>query len=427
MTAGVPISRPRASRLIRQATVAVAALFVMATSARADYQLAVGDVIEVAVAGLPELRQRVPIQLDGTISVPILGTMIVADLTLSEVKAEVEAVLGKKMLRQAMPDGRERTIFIQSNDVAVTIAEYRPVYVNGDVLNPGQHAFRPSMTIRQLVALAGGYSSVRTRTATSSFDPIQLRHDYMEVAVDYTKEQIRVLRLKAELENKEDIDRSSLERAPAPLSTQADLIKSELEFLKIRQSTTQQEKAYLQRAIAQADEQIVVLKDQSQQEERGTQADTDELDRVSKLYGTGNLPSPRVTESRRAVLLSSTRRLQTTVNLMAVVRERDELRWKLEKVDSERKTNLWREMKDASAEAAKLGAKLDGIAERLRLLGSTRGFSGAGDVFHPEVTIIRKQDASISHIPAAEDVELAPGDVVEIVLKSDVVAGLGTQ
>ena len=44
-----------------------------------------------------------------------------------------------------------------------TVAEYRPVYVNGDVSKPGEYPYRPTTTARQVVALAGGYDIMHIR------------------------------------------------------------------------------------------------------------------------------------------------------------------------------------------------------------------------------------------------------------------------
>ena len=65
--------------------------------------------------------------------------------------------LSRKLYQQRTPDGRESVTPIAPDAVLVTIAEYRPVYVNGDVTKPGEQTFRPGMTVRQAVALAGGY------------------------------------------------------------------------------------------------------------------------------------------------------------------------------------------------------------------------------------------------------------------------------
>ena len=50
------------------------------TAARAEYHLDAGDVLEISIAGAPELQRRVSIGLDGNISFPVLGTVAVAGL-----------------------------------------------------------------------------------------------------------------------------------------------------------------------------------------------------------------------------------------------------------------------------------------------------------------------------------------------------------
>src|SRR5690348_4946380 len=81
-----------------------------AAPALAEYRLDVGDVIEVSVAGVAELRQRVPVQLDGTISYPLLGSFGVLGLSSPEVRAKIQDILPTKVFRQRGPDGRESVV-----------------------------------------------------------------------------------------------------------------------------------------------------------------------------------------------------------------------------------------------------------------------------------------------------------------------------
>ena len=71
-----------------------------------------------------------------------------------------------------MPDGREDAIIIEPNDVIATVVEYRPIYVNGDVSKPGEHPYRPQMTVRQAVALSGGFDVLHAT----------INNPYLEVA-----------------------------------------------------------------------------------------------------------------------------------------------------------------------------------------------------------------------------------------------------
>src|SRR3979490_3298338 len=109
-------SHPGRTRAARTFLLAIVLLCSM-TPAKAEYRLHVGDTIEISVARIPELKQRVPVQLDGTISFPLLGTLSVAGLS----PAEVQAMLA--VFRQRMSDGREDSLAIEPDEVAATIVE----------------------------------------------------------------------------------------------------------------------------------------------------------------------------------------------------------------------------------------------------------------------------------------------------------------
>jgi polysaccharide export outer membrane protein len=115
------------------------------------------------MAGVPELRHRAAVQMDGNISLPLVGTLPVAGLPLPQIRTKIGAALASKVFRQRTSDGREVVIVIDANEVTTIVAEYRPVYVNGDVSKPGEYPYRPATTARQLVAMAGGYDIIRVR------------------------------------------------------------------------------------------------------------------------------------------------------------------------------------------------------------------------------------------------------------------------
>src|SRR5258708_164706 len=68
-------------RTIKWGLVAVD-LAISVTQAKAEYRVNIGDVLEVAVPGVPELRHRAAVQVDGNISLPRAGTLSVAGLPL---------------------------------------------------------------------------------------------------------------------------------------------------------------------------------------------------------------------------------------------------------------------------------------------------------------------------------------------------------
>src|SRR5258706_10432349 len=97
-------------RCIKWSLVAVG--LTISTQAKAEYRVNVGDVLEVAVAGVPELRHRAPVQMDGNISLPLVGVVPVAGMPLSQIRALIRVALASKVFRQRTPDGREIVVVI---------------------------------------------------------------------------------------------------------------------------------------------------------------------------------------------------------------------------------------------------------------------------------------------------------------------------
>jgi polysaccharide export outer membrane protein len=195
----------------------LAAILLLSTvgASRAEYRLDVDDVIEIAVAGVPDLKQRVTVQIDGTISFPLIGALAVGGLTIPELRSKVQAALATKVFRQRSPDGRENVFVIEPDQVTAAIVEFRPIFVNGDVSKPGQLPYRPLMTVRHAVALAGGYELMRFRITSNPFlESAELRGEYDARWTEFVKEQAHIWRLKSELGNTVDFDQKVLTARP---------------------------------------------------------------------------------------------------------------------------------------------------------------------------------------------------------------------
>jgi polysaccharide export outer membrane protein len=393
------------------------------TPAKADYRLQAGDVIEIAVARLPQLKQRVRVQIDGTISYPLLGTISVADLSPSEAQAKVQTMLAAKVFRQIAPDGRESSVAIDPDEVTATIAEYRPVYVNGDIARPGEQVYRPLMTVRQAIALSGGYDVVRLRMNNPIMETADLRGEHESLWIEYAKEQARVWRLKEELGQNAGFDEKSLLDVPIARSTAQAVVGVEAETLKARKADVQAERTFLERGIAQADAQIQVLIQQEKFEADGAKADVDEYTRTRELYEKGTLPILRVTDARRAMLLSSTRKLQTTAHLMQTRRQRDDLSRQVDRLDGQRRTDMLRELQDATVALSRIRFKLQSTGEKLQYTAFARSQLAGGSGNKPSITIVRNGARGIEQLVANEEFELQPGDVVEVALRNDYDAG----
>jgi polysaccharide export outer membrane protein len=403
---------------IRLATV----LFCLVTPAKAEYRLHAGDVIEIAIARLPELKHRVPVQIDGTILYPLLGTIPVADLSPAEVQTKVQTTLAAKVYRQRTPDGRENSLAIDPDEVTATVVEYRPIYVNGDVAKPGEQVYRPLMTVRQAIALSGGYDVTRLRMNNPILETADLRGESESLWTEYAKEQAHVWRLKEELGQDTTTDEKSLLDVPVARSTALAIANVEAEALKAHQVDARAERTFLQRGIAQADEQIQVLSAQEKTEEEGVKADVEEFERTKELFNRGTLPILRVTDARRAMLLSATRKLQTTAQLMQTRRQRDDLARQIERLDGQRRSDLLRELQEATLALNKIRFKLQSTGEKLQYTVLAKSQLARGFGSKPAITIVRNGTNGVEELVANEGFELQPGDVIEVALQ---VPGVG--
>ena len=385
--------------------------------ARAEYRLQGGDVVEISVSGVPELRQRAPIQLDGSITFPVVGTFMVEGVEFSEIRTKLQSAVASKIFRIRTPDGKEISRMFERDEVAATIVEYRPVFVTGDVTRPGEQAFRPRMTVRQAMASAGGFSALARANATS-FDAANFRSEYITVWLSLAREHARVWRIKTELGENIDLDQKAIPPAPVPDATISQIVNLEIEYRKASASDHERQKDFLRRSIEQADKQTLVLSEQQQNEEEGVQADDREFQKARAAFGNGSLPSFRVAEFRRAVLYSSTRQLQTTNQLMQVKRSRTEFARELEKIDDQRQIRLLAELQDATVKLSGERAKLRSAEEKLQLAG-LRPPRSSDSASKADITVFRSSMDGKERLTADADTELQPGDVIEVALRPE--------
>ena len=395
------------------------ALLSWSIPAKAEYRIDAGDILEIAVAGMPDWRQRVEVQLDGSISYPLLGTLVVAGLSPSEIRTKIQSILSTKVFRQSTPDGREHVVILDADQVTANVVEYRPIYVNGDVSRPGVQAYRPLMTVRQAVALCGGYEIMRFRMNNPFLESADFRSDYESLWTDFAKEQVHIWRIRTELGEEGNLDQKVLQDVPLPASKISQITRLEAEQLKGRQEDYLREKEFLRRVIKQAEEHIGVLSESLKNEEAGVQGDMEDLHRVTDLFGKGAVAITRITDARRAVLWSSTLKLQTTAQWMSQKKQREEVSRQLERLDDQRRMDLLRELQDAGVRLSQISARLQGVGEKLQYTALVRSQLVRGSGGKPQVAIIRKGENGRERIVAEEDFELQPGDVVEVALRAE--------
>jgi polysaccharide export outer membrane protein len=130
------------------------------------YSLGAGDVIRINVYGEPDLSfDSMLVGESGKISYPFLGEIIVKGITLSQ--------LENKLLSGLKPD------FLIDPKISVSIVEYRPFYISGEVTTPGSYPYKPGLKLRQAVSMAQGFTERASQTkiyVVHDTDPSAKRH-----------------------------------------------------------------------------------------------------------------------------------------------------------------------------------------------------------------------------------------------------------
>ena len=80
--------------------------------------------------------------MSGTISYPLLGDVDVEGLS----PKQLELKLLEKL----------KGPYLVDPSVSVSIMEYRPFYVTGEVEKPGSYSFHPGLTVERAISIAGG-------------------------------------------------------------------------------------------------------------------------------------------------------------------------------------------------------------------------------------------------------------------------------
>ena len=136
------------------------------------YVLGSGDKVRVNVFGHKDISGEFEISGDGAISMPLIQSISAAGLTASD--------LEQVIIDRLQPD------FLKNPKVTVEVLNYRPFYILGEVKSPGSYAYVNGITIKQAVALAGGYTyraKKSTISITRTDDRIEKKFEVNEDAL----------------------------------------------------------------------------------------------------------------------------------------------------------------------------------------------------------------------------------------------------
>ena len=128
---------------------AIAAAMQQLSRSKNDYHLASADLISVTVYQDKDMDRKVRINTDGTISLPLIGSVAIGGLTLAGAQATIESKLSQ---------------FLVSPQVSLFIEDYgnKTIFVMGEVQKPGSYPIptESRMTLLEAISTAGGFTPI---------------------------------------------------------------------------------------------------------------------------------------------------------------------------------------------------------------------------------------------------------------------------
>ncbi|WP_421580336.1 polysaccharide biosynthesis/export family protein [Shinella sp. M31] len=390
------------------------ALVAPASASAEEYRLGVMDKLRIRVAEWQTAEGAIrdwsavsgdyAIGADGALSLPFIGQLPADGRT----SAELAEDIGKKM-----------QILFGLKDLpsaSVEIAEYRPVYLSGEVQTPGAYPFAPGLTVLKAVSLSGG---LKRGDPGQRFARDFLRSEG-EAAVQVAERNrllIRRARITAEMSGAKEIVTSkelgNSDEARAILESEKALMASREKRLRLQLTALADLKSLLTNEID-------ALGKKSETQTRQLELVQGDLSKVDSLAEKGLAIS-----SRRLALE------QRTADLQAALLDIDTASLKAKQdinKATQDETNLqndWdatlaQELQNTEQEldtlTLKLGTSRDLMSEALMQSADAASLKGGMRAENIGYSILRTVKGKAEQIRATETTPVLPGDVVKVEL-----------
>lgn len=392
-----------------------------ALPASAETMLRPGDTVKLSILGLPASELTSVIDADGYLTLAWFGRVKAADRSLTDILTEVQNLTTGQLFKRYTNEGVLKLIQLTPQDVSLEIVAYRPVIVSGEVARPAEVPFRPGLTVRGAIAIAGGVRS-SLLTDVTSMEPAQIvrwQNDYSRATIDHAVALSRLWRISAEINNETD---------PAPLPTDqvavspevlGALLQSQRELMKIKQTNETGDRAFLQASLERARVRLGILIEQRANSKELLSADEAEEKRVRELVDRDLVPAARLTDVRRTTVLTATNLLELEEKLSTAELEVSKNERLIDEYEEMRMTDLLTQREQQNATVLEARLRMDQLAQNLT--GATIGESSVSLSSNRGINVwtFRRVENEVKRVDLTLDSELEPGDVLEVALSMD--------
>lgn len=391
-----------------------ALLFATFASAQTNYRLTPGDVIEFDFLDDGEPPLELTIGNDGRVQAPLLGGVEIAGQT---VAAATEKLRSMYIEQQYLVDPR----------ISLSVTNFRPVFVLGDVKSPGSFPFQPHLTVEQAVGLAGGPLTVATSDAEDRIlSRERLRSQIAEIEADIAHQAVWAARLSAQLDGRAEISADDIPEAARPYISGLfieTLRRGEDQILAAESDSFETQRSLLSESLAEAKREIELLEQLLTTQQTAVQSIQDELSRYRALMERGLKTASDVATLERQATLENGRILEISAQISRAHRGISDLKRTLLDFEAGRRQKALMELQDRRVEIEKLVTKRLSTMDQFSLVASSVAAAG-GDGTDISYSVRRVgANGALTDSAATGVTALLPGDVVLVSVTTEPGAG----
>jgi polysaccharide export outer membrane protein len=361
-----------------------------------------GDRLAVTVFSQTDLSGTFQVDGDGNIDLPLIGRVPVTQLTVKECETKIE-------LRLA--DG-----YVLRPAVSVKFAEFRPVFIVGDVKTPGSFPFRFGASALSAIAQAGGYG-VAEAAVTGAMADFLLADERVRI-LDMTKQTlgIRKARLEAQRDNLPSYQVPALPREYEKDRQIAVVVEAERELMESQIYNLEQEIDLFSKQKPRLEDAALAVAQQIEAEKRQFALVQSQLKDFEKLQSMGL--ARRTTEvalqREQATLDSNISRYRSEIARLTV--SIGEIDIKIHDAKLAYNRRILGDLQDVRTKLQDTEILIPGAREVRELRLQQTGNATTADPMRPthRIVINRIVDGRPMLIPSLETSILEPGDIVEV-------------
>lgn len=348
----------------------------------------------------PDASGEYSIGADGTVSIPMAGSVMAAGLTAEELS---QAIIGQ------IQEGLGVTTNL---DASVEVAEYRPVYVIGEVQVPGAIPFAPGMNAIEAVGLAGGFRRPETTFLQNERSALASLGSYEVLRVQLYARLAEKARLQAELASRSDLIPDK-ELAEAPGADE--LLRREREVKAARDAEIKSQMVQLSSLEKLLVQEIDRLGKQVDLRSKQIELAREELENTTQLVEKGLTVASRRSDLQTRVADEEVRLLELETARLTAEQRVVEVKQERSDILNARKRDILDSLSMAEAEISEIRIKQrTEAALYAEAMQSGDGFVSTRGFGAPILELARRQNGKLVSIPVERDTSLQPGDVLEI-------------